>query len=88
MNLAGNSNMKYNSCIFMVKLRNSLFRNLSLESKIQHKHQQCDKMLSTFMKITRVNKLKIKIIALYSSVTNCEHIALRAEMSCNLVCFC
>ena len=35
----------------MVKLRNC-------ESKIQHKHQQCDEILSTFMKITRVNKLK------------------------------
>ena len=30
---------------------------VSLESKIQHKHQQCDEILSTFMKITRVNKL-------------------------------
>ena len=30
----------------------------SLESKIQHNHQQCDEILSTFMKITRVNKLK------------------------------
>ena len=35
---------------------------LSLESEIQHKHQQCDEMLSTFTKITRVNKLKNKII--------------------------
>ena len=33
---------------------------VSLESKIQHKHQQCDEILSTFMKITRVNKLKNK----------------------------
>ena len=51
----------------MVKLRNSF-----LESKIQHKHQQCDEMLSTFMKVTRINKLKNKIIALFSSVSNCE----------------
>ena len=34
----------------------------SLEIKIEHKYQQCDKMLSTFMKITRVSKLKNKII--------------------------
>ena len=47
--------MKYNSCIFMVKLRNSFFRK-------QNSTQQCDEMLSTFMKITRVNKLKNKII--------------------------
>ena len=33
---------------------------LSLESKIQHKHQQCDEILSTFMKITGVNKFKNK----------------------------
>ena len=37
----------------MVKLRNYF-----LESKIQHKHQH--EILSTFMKITRVNKLKNK----------------------------
>ena len=45
----------------MVKLRNCYFRKQnSTESKIQHKHQQCDEILSTFMKITRVNKLKNK----------------------------
>ena len=38
----------------MVKLRNCF------ESKIQHKHQQFDEILTTFMKITRVNKLKNK----------------------------
>ena len=27
---------------------------------MQHKHQQCDEILSTFMKITRVNKFKNK----------------------------
>ena len=48
---------KYYSCIFMVK-----FLKNYLESKIQQKHQQCDEMLSTFMKITRVNKLKNTII--------------------------
>ena len=37
----------------MVKLRNYF-----LESKIQHKHQH--EILSTFMKITRVNKFKNK----------------------------
>ena len=42
--------VKYDSCIFMVQV--------SLESKIQHKHQQCDEILSTFT--TRVNKLRIK----------------------------
>ena len=47
----------YNSCIFMVKLK-----IISLESKIQQKHQHCDAILSTFMKITRINKLKNKII--------------------------
>ena len=41
----------------MVKLKNYFFRK-----QIQQKHQQCDEMLSTFMKITRVNKLKNKII--------------------------
>ena len=51
--------IKYNSCIFMVKL--------SLESKIQHKHQQCDEILSTFMKITRVNKLKNKTKSIQTS---------------------
>ena len=45
--------IKYNSCIFMVKLRNYFFR-----SKIQHKHQH--EILSTFMKITRVNKFTNK----------------------------
>ena len=47
-------------------------------------------MLSTFMKITRVNKLQNKIInysSLFSSVSNCEQIALQAEMSCNLFVF-
>ena len=59
----------------MVKLRNSFFR--------KQKHQQCDEMLSTFMKNTTVNKLKNKIInySPKSSVSNCEQIALRAEMS-------
>ena len=41
------------SCIFMVKLRNYFFR-----SKIQHKHQH--EILSTFMKITTINKFKNK----------------------------
>ena len=41
---------QYNSCIFMVKLRNCFFR----------KQNSCDEILSTFMKITRVNKLKNK----------------------------
>ena len=33
----------------------------TLDSKIQHKHKQCDEMLSTFIKITRANKLKNKL---------------------------
>ena len=33
---------------------------VSLQRKIQHKHQQCDEILSTFMKITRVISLGIK----------------------------
>ena len=52
----------YNSCIFMVKLRNSFLR--------KQKHQQCDEMLSTFMKNTTVNKLKNKIIN-YSPLFKC-----------------
>ena len=38
-----------------------------------------------------LNKLKNKIInysPLFSSVSNCEQIALPAEMSCNLICLC
>ena len=43
---------------------------LSLESKIEHKHQQCDEMLSTFMKIMRVNK--IMNIGNKSKLMKCE----------------
>ena len=45
--------MKY-SCIYMANFTNSLLKLLSLESKIQHKHQQCDEMLPTFMKIYKL----------------------------------
>ena len=44
--------MKYNSYIFMVKFTNSL------ESKIQHKYQQCYEKLSTFMEITKSKSVK------------------------------
>ena len=51
-----------NSCIFM--------EILSLESIIQHSINNVVKMLSTFMKITRVNKLKNKITN-YSPLFKC-----------------
>ena len=58
MNLAGHSSKKYNSCIFMVNLRNSFFRRNVVYLHENHKSKEVkNKIITSFQVSPTVNKL-------------------------------